>query len=162
MNCKSTIKQFEKQTALFFNIMKTMERRSTCPINFSVEIFGDKWMLLILRDLMFNGKNSFLEFRASAEKISSAVLTEKLNTLVDEGIVSKVVSPKNASKFMYLLTDKGIELVPVMMEVLDWGSRYNPNGGPKPLLTQIKQNKKKAIAEMQDKLRSDRQSYGLD
>jgi DNA-binding HxlR family transcriptional regulator len=68
--------------------MKKMERRSTCPINFSVEILGDKWMLLILRDLMFNGKNSFLEFRASAEKISSAVLTEKLNTLVDERIVS--------------------------------------------------------------------------
>jgi DNA-binding HxlR family transcriptional regulator len=75
-------------------MMNTMERRSTCPINFSVEIFGDKWMLLILRDLMFNGKNSFLEFRASAEKISSAVLTEKLNLLLEEGIVSKVVSPK--------------------------------------------------------------------
>ena len=139
--------------------MKTTERRSTCPINFSVEIFGDKWMLLILRDLMFNGKNSFLEFRASAEKISSAVLTEKLNTLLEEGIVSKVVSPKNASSFLYLITDKGIELVPVMVEVLEWGSRYNPDGGPKPLLAQIRQNKKKAIAELQDKLRNERQSY---
>jgi DNA-binding HxlR family transcriptional regulator len=142
--------------------MKKMERRSTCPINFSVEIFGDKWMLLILRDLMFNGKSSFLEFRASAEKISSAVLTERLNTLLDEGIVSKVVSPKNASKFLYLITDKGIELVPVMMEVLDWGSRYNPEGGPKSLLAQIKQNKNKAIVELQDKLRRERRSYGLD
>nr|WP_295926291.1 helix-turn-helix domain-containing protein [uncultured Dyadobacter sp.] len=141
--------------------MKTMERRSTCPINFTVEIFGDKWMLLILRDLMFNGKNSFLEFRASAEKISSAVLTEKLNILVDEGIVSKVVSPRNSSKFLYLITDKGIELVPVMIEVVDWGSRYNPDGGPAPLLAQIRQNKKKAIAELQDKLRSERQSYGV-
>lgn len=118
-------------------------------------------MLLILRDLMFNGKNSFLEFRASAEKISSAVLTEKLNTLVDEGIVAKVVSPKNASKFLYLITDKGIELVPVMIEVVDWGSRYNPDGGPGQLLAQIRQNKKKAIAELQDKLRSERRSYGL-
>jgi DNA-binding HxlR family transcriptional regulator len=143
-------------------MMNTMERRSTCPINFSVEIFGDKWMLLILRDLMFNGKNSFLEFRASAEKISSAVLTEKLNLLLEEGIVSKVVSPKNASKFLYLITDKGIELVPVMMEVLDWGARYNPDGGPKALLAQIKQNKKKVITELQDKLRSERRSYGLE
>ena len=119
-------------------------------------------MLLLLRDLMFNGKNSFLEFRASNEKISSAVLTEKLNTLLSEGIVSKVTSPKNASKFLYLITDKGIELVPVMMEFLDWGSRYNPDGGPKPLLDQIKQSKKKAIKELQDKLRSDRRAYGLE
>ena len=141
--------------------MKTIERRSTCPINYSVEIFGDKWMLLLLRDLMFNGKNSFLEFRASAEKISSAVLTEKLNILLNEGIVSKVTSPKNASKFLYLLTDRGIELVPVMVEILNWGSRYNPDGGPKTLLDRINQNKKKAIKELQDKLRSERLSHGL-
>jgi DNA-binding HxlR family transcriptional regulator len=138
-----------------------MERRSTCPINYSVEIFGDKWMLLLLRDIMFNGKNSFLEFRASDEKISSAVLTEKLNILLNEGIVSKVTSPKNASKFLYLLTDKGIELVPAMVEFLNWGSRYNPDGGPKMWLDRIKQNKKKAITELQDKLRSQRRSYGL-
>ncbi|WP_166444636.1 hypothetical protein [Dyadobacter bucti] len=54
------------------------------------------------------------------------------------------------------------KLVPVMVEVLDRGSRYNPDGGPKPLLTQIRQNKKKAIAELQDKFRSERRSYGLD
>lgn len=141
--------------------MKTMEKRSTCPINYSVEIFGDKWMILLLRDLMFNGKNSFLEFRASEEKISSAVLTEKLNMLLNEGIVSKVTSPKNASKFLYLLTDKGIELVPVMIEILNWGSSYNPTGGPKSWLDRIKQNKKKAIMELQDKLRSERRSYEL-
>jgi len=141
--------------------MKTEDRRSTCPINYSVEIFGDKWMLLLLRDLMFNGKNSFLEFRASAEKISTAVLTEKLNTLVNEGIVSKIVSPKNASKFLYLLTEKGIELVPFMVEFLSWGSRYNPDGGPKSLLAGIKQSKKKTITELQGKLRSELQAQTL-
>jgi DNA-binding HxlR family transcriptional regulator len=136
--------------------MKTIERRSTCPINYTVEIFGDKWMLLLLRDLMFNGKNSFLEFRASDEKISSAVLTEKLNILLNEGIVSKVTSPKNASKFLYLLTDKGIELVPLMVEFLDWGARYNPEGGLKVLLDRIKQSKKKAITELQERLKNER------
>ncbi|MFC4209778.1 winged helix-turn-helix transcriptional regulator [Pedobacter lithocola] len=139
--------------------MKTIERRSTCPINYSVEIFGDKWMLLLLRDLMFNGKNSFLEFRASDEKISSAVLTDKLNTLLIEGIVSKETSPKNASKFLYLLTDKGINLVPFMVEFLNWGSQYNPNGGPKSLLNEIKKNKKKAITQLKAKLRSQRHSH---
>lgn len=139
--------------------MKTIDRRSTCPINYSVEIFGDKWMLLLLRDLMFNGKNSFLEFRASDEKISSAVLTEKLNILLNEGIVTKVTSPKNASKFLYLLTEKGIELVPFMVEFLNWGSKYNPDGGPKSLLQRIKKNKKKVITELQDKLRSQRHPY---
>ena len=141
--------------------MKTVERRSPCPINYSVEIFGDRWMLLLLRDLMFEGKNSFLEFRASAERISSAVLTEKLNTLLEQGIVSKVTSPKNASKFLYLITDKGIELLPIMLEFLDWGSRYNPDGGPKQLLGQIKKDKKKVITELQDKLRNERRSHGL-
>jgi DNA-binding HxlR family transcriptional regulator len=136
--------------------MKTIQRRSTCPINYTVEIFGDKWMLLLLRDLMFNGKNSFLEFRASDEKISSAVLTEKLNILLNEGIVSKVISQKNASKFLYLLTDKGIELVPLMVEFLDWGARYNPEGGLKVLLDRIKQSKKKTIIELQDKLKDKR------
>ncbi|MEH6309194.1 helix-turn-helix domain-containing protein [Olivibacter sp. CPCC 100613] len=139
--------------------MKTIDRRSTCPINYSVEIFGDKWMLLLLRDLMFNGKNSFLEFRVSDEKISSAVLTEKLNILLNEGIVTKVTSPKNASKFLYLLTEKGIELVPFMVEFLNWGSKYNPDGGPKSLLQRIKKNKKKVITELQDKLRSQRHPY---
>jgi len=139
--------------------MKTNEKRSTCPINYTVEIFGDKWMLLILRDLMFNGKNSFLEFRASNEKISSAVLTEKLNLLLDEGIVSKVTSPKNASKFLYHLTDKGLELVPVMVEVLSWGSKNNPNGGPSQLLALFKQNKKKAIQDLQEKLRHERVAH---
>lgn len=141
--------------------MKTTERRSTCPINYSVEIFGDKWMLLILRDIMFNSKNSFLEFRASNEKISSAVLTEKLNLLLTEGILSKVTSPKNASKFLYLITEKGIELVPVMVEILYWGSMHNPDGGPKTWLDQIKQNKKKAIEGLQDQLRNQLKAYGL-
>jgi len=141
--------------------MKTEEKRSTCPINYSVEIFGDKWMLLLLRDLMFNGKNSFLEFRASAEKISTAVLTEKLNTLLNEGVVSKITSPKNASKFLYLLTEKGIELVPFMVEFLRWGSTYNPDGGPKSLLAGIKKNKKKTITELQEKLRNELQAHTL-
>jgi len=141
--------------------MKTEEKRSTCPINYSVEIFGDKWMLLLLRDLMFNGKNSFLEFRASAEKISTAVLTEKLNTLLNEGVVSKITSPKNASKFLYLLTEKGIELVPFMVEFLTWGSTYNPDGGPKSLLAGIKKNKKKTITELQEKLRNELQAHTL-
>jgi DNA-binding HxlR family transcriptional regulator len=138
--------------------METIERRSLCPINYSVEILGDKWMLLLLRDLMFNGKNSFLEFRASDEKISSAVLTEKLNLLLNEGIVTKITSPKNASKFIYLLTDKGIEMVPFMVEILKWGSSYSPHGGPETLLEGIKKNKRKAIADLQDRLRGQRQS----
>ncbi len=142
--------------------METIERRSSCPINYSVEIVGDKWMLLLLRDLMFNGKNSFLEFRASDEKISSAVLTEKLGLLLNEGIVNKITSPKNASKFIYLLTDKGIEMVPLMVEILNWGSRYNPHGGPKRLLEAITKNKKKAITDIQDKLRSQRDALIAD
>lgn len=138
--------------------MKTIAKRSTCPISHSLDIFGDKWTFLILRDLMFNNKYSFLEFRASEEKISSAVLTEKLNHLVQEEIISKITSPKNTSKFLYLLTDKGIELAPMMIELLEWGSRYSPEGGPKDWLSRIKRSKKKAIAELQEVLKKERQA----
>jgi DNA-binding HxlR family transcriptional regulator len=138
--------------------MRVMEQRSACPINYSLEIFGDKWTFLILRDIMFNEKYSFLEFRASEEKISSAVLTEKLNLLIREGIVFKKTSPQNASKFLYLLTDKGIDLAPIIIDFLEWGSRYSSYDGPLIWLERIKRNKKKAIADLQVKLRNERET----
>lgn len=94
--------------------MKTIQRRSTYAINYSFRLFGDKWMPLFLWDLRFNKKKSFQTFQVSDEKKSSAVLTEKLNTPLNEGIVSKVTAPQNAAKFLYLLVDKGIELEPFM------------------------------------------------
>jgi DNA-binding HxlR family transcriptional regulator len=99
--------------------------RSNCPINFVLETFGDKWTLLIVRDLMFHNKRTFLEFMESDEKISSNILTERLRRLEDHGIVEKNTSPNNRSSFIYTLTSKGADLLPVMLEVTAWSAKHD-------------------------------------
>lgn len=99
--------------------------RSNCPINFVLETFGDKWALLIVRDLMFHNKRTFLEFMDSREKISSNILTERLRRLEDHGIIEKNTSPDNRSSFIYTLTPKGADLLPIMLEVTAWSAKHD-------------------------------------
>jgi DNA-binding HxlR family transcriptional regulator len=112
--------------------MKKIEKRSDCPLSFSLDVLGDKWSLLIIRDLLMVGKFSFGEFIASKEKIASNILADRLSVLESTGIVSKQVSPKNKSKFVYSLTQKGIDLLPVLIEFMKWGAKYNPGDTPAP------------------------------
>jgi DNA-binding HxlR family transcriptional regulator len=132
--------------------MKSIIHRSDCPMSYSLDFFGDKWTPLILRDIMFYDKTSYSEFLASSEKIATNILTDRLNILHNEGFVIKRISPLNKSKFIYGLTDKGIELVPLMIELLIWGAKFNPDGGPETVLDKIKKNKNKFIKELQQKL----------
>jgi len=98
--------------------------RSSCPINYAVEIFGDHWTLLIIRDLMLAGKHNFGEFRESDEKIASNILTDRLKKLENQGIVMKQTDPDNGRKLIYRLTDKGLGLAPLLIEMTLWSSRY--------------------------------------
>jgi len=100
--------------------------RSSCPINFALEMLGDKWTLLIVRDLLFKDKQSFLEFRKSDERIATNILTDRLRKLDSYGLVSKSVSPQNKSKFLYQLTPMGQDLLPVLVELFAWGAKHNP------------------------------------
>lgn len=100
--------------------------RSHCPINLGLEVFGDKWSLLIIRDIMFSGKRHFREMRMSEEKIASNILTDRLNMLEREGIISKSADPEHKQKFIYSLTEKGIDLVPVIKAVGTWSFKYKP------------------------------------
>jgi len=97
--------------------------RSSCPINYAVEIFGDQWTLLIIRDLMLNGKHNFGEFRESDEKIASNILTDRLKKLEERELVIKQVDPANGRKLIYRLTDKGIDLAPLLIEMTLWSRR---------------------------------------
>lgn len=99
--------------------------RSNCPINFVLETFGDKWTLLIIRDLMFKGKQTFGEFAASDESISTNILTDRLRRLEAHEIVEKTVSPDNRSKLIYALTPKGKDFLPVMLEITAWSARHD-------------------------------------
>jgi len=99
--------------------------RSNCPINFVLETFGDKWTLLIVRDLMFKGKRTYNEFLQSDEKISTNILADRLRKLEEHEIVTKVVASENRSKLIYSLTAKGKDLLPIMLEITTWSAKHD-------------------------------------
>ena len=100
--------------------------RSGCPINLGVEVFGDKWSLLIVRDMMFAGKRHFREFLASAEGISSNILADRLVKLTEAGVLTRAGDPEHKLKAIYSLTEKGIELLPIIAEISRWSRKYEP------------------------------------
>ncbi|MGH3118983.1 MAG: winged helix-turn-helix transcriptional regulator, partial [Gaiellales bacterium] len=100
--------------------------RSLCPINLSLEVFGDRWTLLILRDMIFGGKRHFRELLRSEEAISSNILADRLTRLVDQGLLTKADDPSHKQKAVYSLTEQAIALVPVFAQIGAWGSRYLP------------------------------------
>ena len=103
------------------------ERRSGCPINLTLEILGDKWSLLIIRDLMFGNRRHFRELLTKSEEgISSNILADRLKTLLDEGIITREDDPSHKQKGIYSLTEQGIELLPVLAQMAAWGYRYLP------------------------------------
>jgi len=131
------------------------KNRSDCPISCSLDVFGDKWSLLIIRDIMLRGKMSYSEFLESEEKIATNILVNRLKVLEEENILSKNVSPANKSKFIYRLTQKGVDLLPIVIEIMDWGARYNENCPRRELGKKIQKDKTKVIAEYLEKLRNE-------
>lgn len=109
----------------YFCAMKKMARKSDCPIHFAAEIFGDRWTLLILRDLMFKGKKNYGEFLNSEEKIATNILADRLASLEQTGIVSKKTDENHKSKWIYSLTEKGRDLLPVLTEIIVWSAKYD-------------------------------------
>jgi DNA-binding HxlR family transcriptional regulator len=102
----------------------TSKGRSGCPISLSLELLGDRWTLLIIRDLAFAGKRHFREFLQSDEGISSRTLAERLQTLQDEGILTRSDDPSHGLKAIYRLTEAGIDLLPVLATLGAWGSKH--------------------------------------
>lgn len=100
--------------------------RSGCPINLSLEILGDRWTLLILRDIIFTDARHFRELLNGPERISSGVLAARLTTLVASGLLSSTADTTHKQKVMYSLTEKAIDLVPVLVQISGWGIRYLP------------------------------------
>lgn len=100
------------------------ELKSSCPINQYLEVFGDKWTLLIIRDIMFDGKRYFNEIRESDEKIASNILTDRLNKLEESGIVIKTKDAKHKQKNIYTLTKVGIDLMPIMIAMSEWSLNH--------------------------------------
>jgi DNA-binding HxlR family transcriptional regulator len=120
------------------------EPRSECPINLSLEIFGDRWSLIILRDMIFGGRRHYRELLTRSEEgISSNILADRLKMLLERGMLTKVDDPSHKQKAIYSLTEKSIALVPLFAQLGAWGRRFLPvsealsiraeileNGGP--------------------------------
>ena len=114
------------------------EHRSGCPINLTVEILGDRWSLVILRDIVLFSKRHFRELLDSDEGISSNILSGRLKMLVDEGMLTRSSDPTHKQKVIYSLTEKSIALVPVLAQISIWGMHHLPvSEGPKRLVQQL-------------------------
>lgn len=99
--------------------------RSGCPINLTLEVLGDKWSLIVLRDMMFGNTRHFRELMAnSLEGIASNILADRLKRLVAEGVISRAADPSHKQKAIYSLTEKGIQLLPVFAAIGAWGRRW--------------------------------------
>ena len=104
--------------------MAQSKKRSECPISCSLDIWGDKWSLLIIRDLMFANKCTYGDFLKSPEGIASNILASRLQTLEENEILEKLDHPESKAKFLYKLTQKGIDLLPILVEMYLWADKY--------------------------------------
>jgi DNA-binding HxlR family transcriptional regulator len=101
--------------------------RSGCPINLTLEVVGDRWSLLVIRDIIFGNRRHFRELLTRSEEgISSNILADRLKTLLEQGILTRADDPTHKQKGVYSLTEKGIELLPVLAQLAAWGRKYLP------------------------------------
>ena len=111
----------------------TFHRRSHCPINFALETFGDPWSLLIIRDIVYFGKKTYKEFLASEEGMATNILASRLAQLEQQCILVKKPSEHDSRKEEYVLTEKGLNLIPVLVEMANWSAQHDPHtAAPRP------------------------------
>ncbi|MDV6329370.1 helix-turn-helix domain-containing protein [Asticcacaulis sp. 201] len=104
----------------------TKTHRSLCPINLALEAIGDNWSMLIVRDLMLRGHNSYQGFLRSEEKIATNILADRLVKLEQNGLITKSADPSDKRKFIYALTERGADLAPLLVEMALYGLKYEP------------------------------------
>lgn len=112
--------------------MKKQERRSDCPISFALDTFGDRWSLLIIRDIVYFGKKTYGEFLDSDEGIATNILASRLVQLEEKGILVKMPCDDDKRKEFYALTEKGLDLIPILVEMGNWSAQHDPLTGAPP------------------------------
>lgn len=121
------------------------KRRSECPLNASVEMLGDRWSLLIIRDMMLRGAHTYKTFLNCYEGIATNILADRLRRLVENGIITAEPDPSDGRKLIYSLTQKGIDLAPVLTEMVLWAAEHEDTGN-QALVQLMQQDKKKFLA----------------
>lgn len=123
-------------------------RRSGCPVSIALEEVGDRWSLLIIRDLMVRGFRTFKDFQESGEGIATNILADRLRKLKATGIVALEKDDEDKRRVNYRLTEKGIDLAPVLLEMLIWSARYEETAAPCAAIAQMAENRAPVLAEV--------------
>ncbi|MFL6447482.1 MAG: winged helix-turn-helix transcriptional regulator [Bryobacteraceae bacterium] len=124
------------------------KRRSGCPVSVSLEVFGDRWSLLVVRDLMVRGHRTFKEFAESGEGIATNILADRLKKLQTAGIIVASQELTDYRRVHYELTEKGISLAPVLLELLIWAAHHEETGAPCAVIEHMERNREQVLAEV--------------
>ncbi len=124
------------------------KHRSGCPVSISLETLGDRWSLLIVRDMMVRGFRTFGEFQQSSERIATNILADRLRKLEKAGIITAKRDQTDGRKLNYRLTEKGIDLAPVLLEILIWGARHAQTEAPGALIEQMAKHRQLILTEV--------------
>jgi DNA-binding HxlR family transcriptional regulator len=134
--------------------MKKIKKRSQCPISSALDIIGDKWSLLIIRDIILSSKNTYNEFLKAEEKIATNVLADRLSMLESAEILVKEEHPDSKAKIFYRLSEQGIDLLPVLVEMILWSDKYltiSPQA--KQFAKQLRKDKETVIKQISSGLK---------
>ncbi len=123
------------------------KQRSGCPISISLDLFGDRWSLLIIRDLMVRGLRTFSEFQHAGEKIATNVLADRLRQLGAAGLIAAERAAEDGRRIHYRLTPKGIALAPVLLELFIWAAHHEQTGAPCAFVEQMERDREAILAE---------------
>jgi DNA-binding HxlR family transcriptional regulator len=136
-------------------VHKRRKRRSNCPISYALDMFGDKWTLIVVRDMMFKGKQRYGEFLSSPERIATNILADRLRTLQENEIVRVSPDPGRVGGVLYSLTEKGIALVPVLVEMICWSAEHDPDTATdKRFMNRVASDREGLIISIQRRLRA--------
>lgn len=121
------------------------KRQTGCPVAFGLDTFGDRWSLLVIREIMLRGKKTYSEFMEMDESIATNILIDRLKHLETEGIVNKSRDPENRRSFVYTLTKKGRDLAPILLEIVIWSGAHD--------------DRSVALTQVLEKIVDDRKGY---
>lgn len=131
--------------------MQNKQPRSVCPINYAVELVGDRWSLLIIRDIVYLGKKTHGEFLRSDEGIATNILADRLLRLECQGIIKKKIDPKDKRREIFSLTPRGLGFIPVLIDLQMWSGEFAPDfiAPPSPpFAAALKKNRQKVIDQI--------------
>lgn len=132
--------------------MTNKKRDTGCPVAYALDIFGDRWSLIVIRDILFRGVRTYGDLLKADEGIATNILASRLKEFAASGIISKNRDPDNKRQFIYRITPKGAELAPILVEMIQWSAKYDDNTVvSKALLQQIEQDRDGFIREIQRK-----------